>query len=305
MLIHYLHGSAYFAARKGERLIRNYNNPNPETGSTEDERVSKVQPIPANDHVNDDAEWEVEEEEEVALMDTNSGNLQPLRNFSDETNDDRILLTRVGRDGFGPCLQRGMQFLAEWGLDRMERHEHKPVTNQRYAKTVSGFRDKQLRLVRTGTSIGATKVGPAAQLTWQDLVEPEALAAMASFPNPSLLRDAAVVSMDGGHGMLEEHTSPTNVGANAQSVCHQKLGSQSHPLYGWKDAICNWDATHMCAHVGHETIHLQRYFPVATKRFVVFCGHSSPFCGYVRSLWHFSLCWLGFSWLGDGWMNVY
>ena len=43
----------------------------------------------------------------------NAEKARPLRNFTDEENDDRILFTRIRRDNFGIALPRVL-FLSQW-----------------------------------------------------------------------------------------------------------------------------------------------------------------------------------------------
>jgi len=168
------------------------------------------------------------------------------RNFTDDANDDRELLTTVDRHGYGQCLQRGLEFLSEWILDLLERASHKPVTNRLAFETVAKLRNGQRhrRLTSLGAQTGQHKE-EILSVTWSELEDIEATVSVAGLGVPSLIK---VDDFDGSNN-------------NISNQCHKHIGVDGHPLQYWAASICNWNAAHMCMHIGHENIHLRRSFP--------------------------------------------
>ena len=153
----------------------------------------------------------------------------------------------------GACLRRGLYFLEEWTLDRLEREEHRPVSNQRPSAVVARYRSEHRASWQTKHVANASNNRHIAVL-WDELEEPEAVSAIAVEQLPTIIFATKTAGFRD-----EEHSLPSN-------TCMQDFTETDHPLGSMASQICGLSAQSLCAHVGHETVHLRRHFPVVDPR---------------------------------------
>lgn len=158
--------------------------------------------------------------------------------------------------GIGACLRRGLYFLEEWTLDRLEREEHRPVSNRRPTAVVARYRGEHRALWQTKQQQAASpSSGGHIALAWDELEEPEAVSAIAAEQLPTII----FASENDDASGEEKRASPSR-------TCMQGFDEADHPLGQMASLLCELSAPSLCAHVGHETVHLRRHFPVLDPR---------------------------------------